>query len=314
MAVTFQDYYETLGVKRDATQQQIQAAYRKMARKYHPDVSKAPDAEERFKQVNEAYEVLKDPEKRKKYDALGQNWKNGEEFTPPPGYQPNPGHAQEFHFEDFGAGDFSDFFSSLFGQAGAARRSAGPERGEDMEAEMTVPLEDVAHGATRTITLQTLQPGPDGSLQQTPRTLEIRIPSGTVEGARLRLAGQGLPGRRGGEAGDLYIRVHLAQHPLFKVQGRDLTVEVPVTPWEAALGAEIPVPTLERTVHAKLPAGTSSGRKLRLKGQGLPDRKGEKGDLFAAVRIDVPKSLSERERQLFEELRAESHFSPRQRV
>ncbi|HZO87822.1 MAG TPA: DnaJ C-terminal domain-containing protein [Chthonomonadaceae bacterium] len=317
MAVTFQDYYDVLGVSRDATQEQIQAAFRKLARKYHPDVNKAPEAEEKFKQINEAYEVLRDPEKRRKYDALGPNWRAGQEFTPPPGYGYEYRTVSPEEFESaFGGGDFSDFFSSLFGGMGArtrARRGPTRVRGEDIEAEITVPLEDVYRGATRTIALRVPERDAQGRVRETTKNYDVRIPPGTPDGALLRLAGQGAPGMNGGEPGDLFIRVHIAPHPNFRVEGRDLVTEVPVTPWEAALGADIPVPTLDGAVQAKLPAGTGSGKRLRLRGQGLPDRSGQRGDLYAAIRIEVPRKLSDRERQLFEELRSASDFNPRQR-
>ncbi len=321
MAVAFQDYYETLGVARDATQEQIQAAYRKLARKYHPDVNKSPDAEEKFKQINEANEVLRDPEKRRKYDALGPNWRNGQEFTPPPGYGYGGSARPEYRtvnpeeFGEFSGGDFSDFFESLFGGLGRARRGGrgAPlrERGEDIETEITAPLEDIVHGAARTVSLRMQIRDEDGNVREETKTYDVRIAPGTPNGARLRLAGQGRPGYNGGEPGDLYIRVHIAPHPKFRIEGQNLVTEVPVTPWEAALGAEIPIPTVDGVVQAKLPAGTGSGKRLRLRGQGLPDRSGKRGDLLAAIRIEVPKTLTERERELFEDLRNTSHFDPR---
>lgn len=308
-ATTFHDYYETLGVPRDATADQIQSAFRKQARKLHPDVSKEPGAEEKFKQLNEAYEVLRDPEKRRKYDQLGQNWKNGQEFTPPPGWGDARGSGQGAGGGfDFSGGDFSDFFESLFGGRGGAQgRSRGPRRGDDAEAEISISLEDAYHGATRTITLRRAGRGQDGRTD----TLELRIPPGTTEGSVLRLAGQGGGGTEGGPAGDLYVRVRLEPHPLFRVDGQNLETDAPVTPWEAALGAEVPVRTLDGTAHTKLPPGTSCGKRLRLRGQGLPDRSGKRGDLFARVRIDVPRTLTERERSLFEELKRASDFNPR---
>ncbi|HLV79183.1 MAG TPA: DnaJ C-terminal domain-containing protein [Chthonomonadaceae bacterium] len=317
MPVQYQDYYETLGVKRDATQQQIQAAFRKLARKYHPDVNKAPDAEEKFKQINEAYEVLRDPEKRQKYDALGPNWRNGQEFTPPPGYGGGVEYRNvspdELNFE-FGGGNFSDFFSSLFGGqglGGRGRRAPLRERGEDIEAEVTLPLEDIYRGATRMLSLRVPERDSEGRVRETTKNYEVRIPAGTPDGALLRLAGQGGPGFNDGPPGDLFLRVHIAPHPRFRVSGHDLNVEVPVAPWEAALGAQIPVPTLDGTVQATLPPGTGCGKKLRLRGQGLPDRSGKRGDLYAAVRIDVPRSLTEKERELFEQLKSVSTFNPR---
>jgi curved DNA-binding protein len=316
MAVAFQDYYETLGVPRDATQDQIQAAYRKLARKHHPDVNKDPNAEEKFKQINEAYEVLRDPEKRRKYDTLGQNWRNGQEFTPPPGWGGGNGRggyrSASTGEGGFGEGDFSDFFESIFGGGGfRGGRRTGPARGRDLEAEITIPLEEAFHGTTRTVSLNRVETGADGKARNVPQTLEVRIPPGTQDGAVLRLAGQGSPGANGGEPGDLYIHVHMAAHPVFHLEGNNLTVEAPVTPWEAALGAEIPVPTLDGTVQAKLPAGTGSGKRLRLRGQGYPDRSGRRGDLYAVIEIEVPRHLTDEERRLFEELSRVSKFNPR---
>ena len=322
MAVPFQDYYATLGVGRDATQEQIQAAYRKLARKHHPDVNKAADAEERFKQINEAYEVLRDPEKRRKYDTLGANWRAGQDFNPPPEWGDNvrvergTGAAQEFDFGGLGGGHFSDFFESLFGGmrgASSVGRGSGRRRGQDVEAEITVPLEDLYHGSSRTISLHRQERGDDGQVREVTQTYDVRIPPGTPDGALLRLTGQGGAGSGGGEAGDLYVRVHIAPHPTFRVEGQNLVTEVPVTPWEAALGAEIPVPTLDGTVQAKLPTGTNSGKRLRLRGQGLADRSGRRGDLLAVIRIEVPSPLSDRERELFEQLGRISTFDPRKR-
>lgn len=323
MAVTFQDYYETLGVKRTATQDEIRRAYRKVARKYHPDVNKAKDAEEKFKQINEAHEVLKDPEKRKLYDHLGANWKAGQEFRPPPGwdnvhfeFRGSPG-AQEF---DLGGG-FSDFFEMLFGGrrattgrgggATSGRQASWSMPGQDHEAEVTIRLEDSYHGATRSIALQANEVDDQGRVQPVTRTYEVRIPKGVTDGSRIRLAGKGGPGIGGGPPGHLYLKVHLEPHPRFRVDGHDLHVEVPLTPWEAALGSTIEVPIMEGTANLKIPPGTQSGQKLRLRGKGLPTRDGGRGDLFAVVKIVVPKALSNRERELFTEMAAVSSFNPR---
>ncbi|MCC6730909.1 MAG: DnaJ domain-containing protein [Chthonomonadales bacterium] len=320
MPVTYQDYYQTLGVPRDATTEQIQAAYRQLARKHHPDVSKEPDAEERFKQINEAYEVLRDAEKRRQFDALGAGWREGQEFRPPPEWAQGPNvRYRAVDLDDLNGGGFSDFFATLFGGRGAAPGSAAGARpvwrmrGQDVESELTIPLEEAYRGGTRTLTLHQLAPDGDGQTRTATRSLEVRIPAGAHDGTVLRLAGQGGPGAGGGEAGDLFIRLRLAPHPVFRVDGRDLTADLPVTPWEAALGAEVPVATLDGTVQARLPAGTSSGKRLRLKGLGLPDRQGRRGDLYGAVRVEVPPTLSERERALFEELRSASSFDPRRR-
>lgn len=320
MAVAFQDYYETLGVGRDATPEQVQSAYRKKARKHHPDVNKASDSEEIFKLINEAYEVLRDPEKRRLYNRLGRDWKAGQSYTPPPGGS-RPGAGQGRAADGRGertvspddyvgyGGEYSDFFESLFG-AGAARQR-GPHRGQDIEGEITIGLDEAYRGATRAITLRQSERAGDGSEKEVSHDYEVRIPPGTLDGARLRLAGQGQAGAEGGQAGDLYIRVRIAPHPLFRLDGHDVETDLPVAPWEAALGAEVPVPTLDGPVQTKVPAGTSCGKRLRLRGLGWPDRNGQRGDLYARIRIDVPRTLSDRERTLFEDLRSASTFSPR---
>ena len=327
MAVRFHDYYETLGVSRTASQEEIHKAYRKLARKYHPDVNKEKGAEEKFKQIAEAYEVLKDPEKRKKYDALGPNWREGQEFTPPPGWEHfefrrYPGEASEFGFGGFHSGSgFSDFFEMLFGEGlgGFTRgwRTAGPEggewsiRGQDREAEITVSLEEAYRGATKTVTIQTLESALDGTVRPKAKQYEVRIPPGVMEGARIRLAGQGGVGVGGGPAGDLFLRVHIAPHPVFQLQDHDLLVTVSVAPWEAALGAKIDVPTLDGTVKMTIPPGTQGGQRFRLRGKGLPKGHGERGDLYATVQIAVPRTLTAEERALFQQLANRSSFNPR---
>jgi len=321
MAVKFRDYYESLGVDREASQQQIQAAYRKQARKLHPDVNKSPDAEEKFKRLNEAYEVLRDADKRRRYDSLGENWQAGQDFSPPPGWEffgtrgGQPGAGRGFRFDNFG-GDFeetpfsgfSDFFEMLFGlpsnghgRSGRSGRMswgrAAP--GEDQEAEVTISLEEAHRGVRKSLMLS-------GG-----KTLEVNIPAGTTDGHRLRLRGQGGSGQGGAEAGDLYLRVRLAPHARFRLNGQDLEAEVPVSPWEAALGARIQVPLLEGQASLKLAPGAQSGQRLRLRGKGLARRGGGQGDLYAVIRIVVSASLSERERELYEELARVSTFRPR---
>ena len=340
MAVKYQDYYEILGVPRSASQEDIHGAYRKLARKYHPDINKSSDAEERFKRVGEAYEVLKDPDKRKKYDALGDNWKMGQDFTPPPGWEffsTGPGGrpggrpaGQGFDFQVFGDfGDtpfsgFSDFFETLFGggfggfrQQGGARRATGGRpggsaafRGQDQEAEIPISIEEAYRGAKKSFTLESTIPN-GSSHQRESKTLEVTIPPGTISGHRLRLRGQGTRGAGGAAPGDLYLRVRIQPHPVFRLEGHDLEVEVPVTPWEAALGARIEVPIVDGRAALKLPAGARSGQRLRLRGKGLPRRGGGQGDLYATIRIEVPSKLSSRERELFEELARSSSFQPR---
>jgi curved DNA-binding protein len=302
LAVGFRDYYEVLGVPRGAGDQEIRSAYRKLAREYHPDVNKEPDAEDRFKEVSEAYEVLRDPEKREKYHRLGANWKAGEDVSGASGF--GGGDGQGFGGgQGFGDGaGFSDFFESFFG--GRRGASTGFEgfsmRGGDQEATIEVTLEEAARGGKRKISLG------DG------RDFEVRIPPGVRDGQKIRLAGQGGEGAGGGPAGDLYLRVRIKPHPRFRREDDNLVVEVPVAPWEAALGATVPVPTLDGSAKVKVPAGSSSGRRLRLRGEGMPGPGGRKGDLYASVRIVVPKRLDKRERELFEELAAVSRFDPRQ--
>jgi curved DNA-binding protein len=325
--VKFQDYYETLGVQRSASQDEVQQAYRKLARQFHPDVNKNRDAEEKFKQINEAYEVLKDPEKRRRYDALGDGWRTGEDFTPPPGWDfrtGGPGGGQAFDFGDLGRG-FSDFFDQVFGRAGGRSGGSGGlgglggfggfgretevTQGQDTQAELTVTLEDAYHGGRRTVTLSDQEVGPNGRLRQTSRSFDVTIPAGLTDGKKLRLRGQGEAGFGG--RGDLYITIHIAPHPHFRVHDADLEVDVPVTPWEAALGAEIEVPTVEGRARVRIPAGIRSDQRIRIKGRGLGSG-AERGDLYAAVRIEVPRRLSDREKRLFEELSRGSTFNPRQ--
>ena len=320
MAVKFQDYYEILGVGRDASENEIKKAYRKLARKYHPDVNKDKAAEEKFKEVNEAHEVLKEPEKRKLYDQLGPDWQAGQDFKPPPGWE---NVHFEFHTEPgaepFGlGGDFSDFFETLFGgyMAGGggarARQASWVMRGQDHEAAMEVKLEDAFHGATRTVTLQGQEIDGQGQIRPNVQNIQVKIPQGVTNGTRIRLAGKGGEGMGGGPPGDLYLRVHIEPHPRFSVDGHDLQVEVPISPWEAALGATVQVLTLDGSVNLKIPAGTQSGQKLRLRGKGIPRNGDGRGDLFARVKIVVPKKLNAKEKELFAEMAQVSTFDPRE--
>jgi len=330
MAVQFQEYYETLGVLRSASEAQISKAYRKLARKYHPDVSKEKGAEEKFKQIAEAYAVLKDPEKRKKYDALGANWHTGKDFTPPPDWQ-------EFHFDFPGGaasgkkagvgrgsmgGDFSDFFATLFGgedlsESGFGRPNFRSDRGswsmrpQAQEADVTISLEEAYRGATRSIVLQTMEHSPDGTFRPVSQQYEVKIPAGVSDGSRIRLAKQGGVPPGGHEPADVFLRVQIAPHPIFKLDNGGLHVEVPVTPWEAALGAKVDVPTLDGIVKMTVPPNTQGGKRFRLRGKGLPQIGGERGDLYATVRITVPYSLTPKERELFQELQKTSSFNPR---
>jgi DnaJ-class molecular chaperone len=333
MAVKFKDYYQILDVPRSATESEIKKAYRKLARKYHPDVN--PDdrtAEDKFKELNEAYEVLSDAEKRRRYDELGPNWQAGTDFAPPPGWQRERTGSRDF--DDLfgggtGRGGFSDFFEALFGGARGPRAGPGfAMRGADVEAALPLTLEDIDQGATRTLTLEAAEPCPtcggtgsrDGrpctvchgtGVVHRPKSLSVHIPIGMREGSVIRLAGQGEPGTEGAPAGDLYLRVHLTPHPLFSVTDDDLDLELPVAPWEAGLGAKVTVPTLDGSVEMSVPAGSQGGRRLRLRGKGLPRQRGGRGDLYVKLKIVVPQKLSAEERELFEKLAATSAFRPR---
>jgi curved DNA-binding protein len=311
MAVEFRDYYETLGVAKTASDAEIKSAFRKLARKYHPDVAKDKKAaEEKFKQINEAYEVLGDPEKRKKYDQLGADWNRPGGFQPPPGWggqRPGGGFQQwgdgsggvEF---EFGGTGFSDFFEAFFGGGrgrsafgGFGQRQPAAERGSDVEADIMVTLEEALHGSTRTVSLRRTGSNKVESYQ-------VKIPRGVHEGQRIRLAGQGEAGERGGKSGDLFLRVRLARHPDFSVEGNDLIHEVKIAPWQAVLGTELKVPTLEGSVRLKVPPGTQAGQRFRLRGHGLPGASGARGDLYVDVQINVPKKISEREREIWQDL------------
>lgn len=300
----YKDYYAALGVPRDADADTIKKAYRKLARQHHPDVSKDAGAEARFKEVAEAYATLKDPEKRAAYDALGSR-RGGEEFTPPPQWE------HRFGADAFGPGfadlDLADLLDALARGQGARPRGARtvPLRGHDHETGVTLSLEDAHRGTTVNLDVE----HEDGT-----RTLAVTVPAGVVDGQRLRLRGKGGPGRHGGPAGDIYLHIALAPHPVFRTDGHDLLFDLPLAPWEAALGAEVEVPTLEGPVVLTVPQGTQSGRKLRLRGRGLATGRGGRGDQYAIARIEVPASVTPRERELFEELARASRFDPRATV
>ncbi len=322
----YKDYYKIMGVSKDASQQEIKRAYRKLARKYHPDVSKEKDAEERFKEVGEAYEVLKDPEKRTAYDQLGANWKAGQQgFQPPPDWDA----GFEFHGDTFtggtaGAEGFSDFFESLFGHAGGGFQHRSDQgagtgsrqyqmRGEDSHAKVFVDLEDTYQGTSRSLTLRSTVMGSDGRPQLKPRTLNVKIPKGVKAGQNIRLKGQGSPGIGGGPAGDLYLEIEFNPHSIYKVDGADVLLDVPITPWEAALGGKIKVPTPSGPIDLKIPASSSSGKKMRLKGRGIPAK--QSGDFYVTLMIVLPDSQSEKEKELYQELQqANSHFNPRSKL
>ena len=304
----FKDYYAALGVQRSADADEIKRAYRKLARKYHPDVSKERDAEARFKEVTEAYEVLKDPEKRAAYDQVGQRWQGG---APPPDWDA----GFEFSGREGGAppgADFSDFFEARFGRRGGAAptgRARGGMRGEDHHAKLLIDLEDAYHGAQRTISLRVPVAGPQHSVQWRERQLDVKIPKGIRAGQQLRLAGQGSPGHGQGSAGDLFLEVEFRPHRHFRVDGRDIVLELPVTPWEAALGASVMVPTPDRRVELRIPPNSAAGRRMRLKGLGLPGEPA--GDLYVVLVIALPPSESTAAQQAWRTLAKAFDFNPR---
>jgi curved DNA-binding protein len=306
------DFYQVLGVPRTASQEEIQRAYRRLARTYHPDVNHDPAAEDRFKDVSEAYDVLSDPQARRRYDAFGPDFRQVPEDADPADWAraragaAGRGGARRTE-AGFGADvDLDDLLGGLFGgragRAGGPGRGWGPIPGADQEAELEVSIEEAYRGGRRTITLQ----GPGGT-----RTLDVTIPAGVTDGQRIRLAGQGGQGSDGARPGDLYLVVSIARHPRYRLQGRDLYVELPLAPWEAALGTSVAVDTPGGEAKVKVPAGTSSGRRLRLRGRGLPHPRGQPGDLYAEARIMVPEHPSRAERQAFEELAKVSDFDPR---
>lgn len=305
----YRDYYKILGVAREASQDEIKRAYRKLARKYHPDVSKERDAEEHFKQLQEAYEVLKDPQKRAAYDQLGNQWQAGQEFRPPPNWDA----GFEFHgggFSGADAADFSDFFESLFGRGfGAGARAPYHARGEDHFAKILIDLDDAYHGTSRTVTLRVPTLDEQGRVQTYTRTLNVHIPKGIKEGQHIRLAGQGTVGHGGGPAGDLYLEIAFRPHPFYRVEGRDVYLDLPVAPWEAALGATVKAPTPSGIVELQIPAGSANGRKLRLKDRGIPGN--PPGHLYAVLVIVLPPANTEQARNLYRQMQRELAFNPR---
>jgi len=336
--VQYRDYYEILGVSRDASQEEISKAFKKLARKYHPDLNpNDKEAENKFKEINEAYEVLKDPDKRKRYDHLGADWQHGQDFEPPPGYE-----NVRFTFGGGGRGQgfdtgFSDFFETIFGDlfgegrsfqrgrsagfregpfGGAGFRDTGfggrsyAGRGQDAETELELTLEEAYQGGKKTITLQQQVVDQQGMPRTQHRNLEVNIPPGVSDGSKIRLSGQGSQGMGGGQAGDLYLIVRLKPHSLFAVEGKNVALDLPLAPWEAALGTTVSVPTLEGRASMKVPAGTGSGQKLRLRGKGL-GRGARKGDQLVRIMVKVPKQLSEEEREMWEKLSQVSDFQPR---
>jgi len=328
MAVQFKDYYQTLGVARTASPEEIKQAFRKLARIHHPDVAKnKATGEVKFKEINEAYEVLGDPEKRKRYEELGANWQDGGGQQPygagPRGSTRGRGPAGGPDFEFDGTG-FSDFFESFFGSGRGGPGAGGPRRrgpvamdedeeafshpGNDVEADLLVPLEDALHGSKRKVTLR--RPAQNGGDERL-NTYEVKIPAGVREGQRIRLAGQGGAGYGGAAAGDLYLRVRLARHPDFTVEGADLNYDLDLAPWEAVLGVSVKIPALDGLTSLKVPAGTAAGSRLRLRGLGLPREDKTRGDLYATVRVQVPATVSDEERAGWEKLASVSKFNPR---
>jgi curved DNA-binding protein len=311
----YKDYYKLMGVERDAKADDIKRAYRRLARKYHPDVSKEANAEAKFKEVQEAYEVLKDPEKRAAYDQLGSQWRQGQQFTPPPDW----GRDFEFTTSSYGGREepgFSDFFSSLFGARSPFRGQRGggygggfASSGEDHAAKIQIALEDAFRGGSHTVELKAPQIDEQGHVTVKPRTLKVTIPAGVIEGQKIRLSGQGSPGTGGGPAGDLYLEIGFKPHPLFQADGRDITLTLPVAPWEAALGATIKTPTLAGPVDLRIPPNAKAGQKLRLKGRGLPAA--TPGDQYVVIKIVTPPADTPAARAFYETMQKELPFDPR---
>jgi curved DNA-binding protein len=321
----YRDYYQILGVQRTSTADEVKTAYRRLARKYHPDVSKEPNAEERFKEVQEAYEVLKDPEKRAAYDQLGSEWKSGQQFRPPPdwgsgfefggGAPPRSGRragrarASAGPGEEAYAGEgFSDFFSSLFG-GGSPFGGAAHRGGRDHHARVDIPLEQAFSGTASTLELKRPELKPDGTLELRTHTVRVTIPPGVADGQLIRLVGQGEPAAEGGRAGDLYLEAHILPDRRYQLDGRDVTLTLPVAPWEAALGASVTVPTLGGPVEMHIPAGAQSGQKLRLRGRGLPGKPA--GDQYVLLKVVLPPATSADAKAVYEQMRAKLDFNPR---
>lgn len=308
----YKDYYKLLGVGKDAGQDEIGKAFKKLARKYHPDLNpNNPEAESRFKEINEAYEVLKDPEKRKLYDSLGPNWKDGQNFQPPPGFE-----NIRFSSGGFGGEGFSDFFETIFGGGFGGARFGGEgfsrmrSRGRDAEVRLPLTLEEAYRGGRKTVTLQEQVRGADGMPRMQQKTLEVNIPAGVKNGGKIRLSGQGSPGMGGGQAGDLLLQVEIAEHPLFRLEGVNVLYDLRLAPWEAVLGTSTRIPTLDSPVDMTIPPGVSSGQKLRLAGKGL-GKGASQGDQFVRIIIRSPRDLSDRERELWTELSRISSFQAR---
>ncbi len=308
----YQDYYKILGVSREATADEIKKQYRRLARKYHPDVSKEANAEEMFKKVKEAYEVLKDPEKRQAYNQMGSQWKQGQGFQPPPGWNQHHQRAHQTHADP---GEFSDFFESIFGrgfqQAGAGHRGRTVrQKGQDQHSKIAITLQEAFHGGERSLTLR--EPSVDAKTQQVSyqtRQVNVKIPPGVTEGQQIRLTGLGSPGAGGGPNGDIYLEVGFLPHPFYTVEGRDIYLKLPITPWEAALGTEVEIPTLAGSVKLKIAAGAQSGQKMRLKGRGLPGKPA--GDEYVLLTIFTPKAENAEQTALYQKMKDTMNFNPR---
>ena len=308
----YKDYYAALGVARGASAADIKKAYRKLAQKHHPDVSKEKGAEEKFKDIAEAYQTLKDPEKRAAYDQLGAGYTPGQDFRPPPDWEKQFRSGERTgEYSAFDGIDLSDLFASLRGARGGTARAAMQIPGEDYEVTVHLSLEDAQRGTQVDLSLNVPQYDGEGRGRHVPKTIKARIPKGATDGQRLRLRGQGGKGVNGARDGDLYLNIALHPHALFRPTGHDLYLDLPLAPWEAALGATVEVPTLEGAVNLKIPPGTAAGRKLRLAKKGLPKPGGGEGDLYAIVQIVNPTVLTEREKELFRGLAESSHFDPR---
>ena len=313
MSTTYKDYYEVLGVEKADDQKAVKKAYRKLAREFHPDVNHDPGAEDRFKEIAEAYEVLGDEEKREQYDNVGRGFTSGQDFTPPPGWDYGDGTDYEYRT----AGDFSDFFEQMFGgRGGPSYRTEyrrPPMRGADHEAEIDVSLHDAYHGVKRRIGLEAAEVTPEGRVDRHKKTLDVSVPAGSVDGTRIRLKGQGGAGTDGAPNGDLFLRINVQPDSRFDLDGRDLKTYLDLTPWEAALGAKVPLELMDgKTASLTIKPGSRSGSQLKLKGRGMPATgKKKAGDLLAELRIVVPDELSDRERELLEQLAEQSDFNPR---
>ncbi len=309
----YKDYYAILGVSRSATDEEIKRAYRKLARKYHPDVSKETNAEEKFKELQEAYAVLKDTEKRRAYDNLGNDWKARQEFKPPPDWQTSHGNFHTGGFSSAGANQFSDFFETLFGGGGFTNRhtsrSGVSSRGSDIHSKLPITLEESYNSVTKTIQFTASEPNDRGFMSHISRALKIKIPKGVISGQKIRLAGQGSKGMNNAPNGDLYIEISIKPHRLFTLEGRDVFIKTPITPWEAMLGTKITVPTLAGKVDVTIPKETQTGKKFRLKGRGLGDK--VSGDQYIILQVVLPIPKNDEQKTLYEKMAATMSFDPR---